>query len=168
MLNHVGSKIPPLPSYLQLINLLYFYFHKGALNIMTYADTTQLESMLKRWDNELDSDLYTEAIEESDNIIDLQLRLKLPDYTPTAPYDALLVQAANFIAGYCALDIIFSDETQRSTTAIEWEKRGLDFLYGFIEEYENSTTYEETKTRIGIFSIIGPDSEEYEADEEDE
>lgn len=134
---------------------------------MTYADTTQLETMLKRWENEIDADLYTEAIMESDNIINSKLRLSLPDYTPTVPYDDLIVQAANYIAGYCALDIIFQDEANRSPTAIQWEKLGLDLINTFITEYENSTTYSDTKTRIGIFSVIGPESEEYEADEDE-
>lgn len=133
---------------------------------MTYADLDQLEIMLKRWENEIDEDLYTEIVTESDNIINRKLRLSLPDYTPTAPYDDLLIQAGNFIAGYCALDIVFQDETQRSPTAVQWEKQGMDFINDFITEYENQTTYNETKTRIGIFSVIGPDSEEYEADEE--
>lgn len=133
---------------------------------MTYADQTQLETMLHRWENEIDSTLYAEAISESDNIINRKLRLALPDYTPTAPYDDLLIQAANFIAGYCALDIIFQDEPNRSPTAVQWEKTGLDFINDFITEQENLTTYSETKTRIGIFSVIGPDSEEYEPDED--
>lgn len=132
---------------------------------MTYADTTQLETMLKRWENEADDDLYLEAITEADNIINRALRLRIPDYTPTDPYDDLLIQAANFIAGYCALDIIFQDENNRSSTAIQWEKNGLEFLDSFIEDYENTTTYVDTKTRIKIFSIIGPESEEYEEDE---
>lgn len=132
---------------------------------MTYADTTQLETMLKRWENEADDDLYPEAITEADNIINRALRLRIPDYTPTDPYDDLLIQAANFIAGYCALDIIFQDENNRSPTAIQWEKNGLEFLDSFIEDYENTTTYVDTKTRIKIFSIIGPEGEEYEEDE---
>lgn len=132
---------------------------------MTYADTTQLKTMLKRWENEADDDLYPEAITEADNIINRELRLRIPDYTATAPYDDLLVQAANYIAGYCALDIIFQDEANRSPTAIQWEKEGLSFLNSFIEDYENTTTYSDTKTRIKMFSIIGPESEEYEADE---
>lgn len=132
---------------------------------MTYADTTQLETMLKRWENEADDDLYPEAITEADNIINRALRLRIPDYTPTDPYDDLLIQAANFIAGYCALDIIFQDGNNRSPTAIQWEKNGLEFLDSFIEDYENTTTYVDTKTRIKIFSIIGPESEEYEEDE---
>lgn len=132
---------------------------------MTYADTTQLETMLKRWENEADDDLYPEAITEADNIINRALRLRIPDYTPTDPYDDLLIQAANFIAGYCALDIIFQDVNNRSPTAIQWEKNGLEFLDSFIEDYENTTTYVDTKTRIKIFSIIGPESEEYEEDE---
>lgn len=133
---------------------------------MTYADQDQLEVMLKRWENEIDEDLYTEAIKESDNIINRELRLSIPDYTVTSPVDDLLEQAGNFYAGMAALDIIFQDENQRSPTAVQWENQATKFLDSFIQEYENSTTYSETKTRIGVFSVIGPDSEEYEPDED--
>ena len=130
---------------------------------MVYADLTRLQTRLNSYSN-VDTDLTTEAITTSDNMINSYLNDEIPGYTTPSPIPAVLEEVGVLFANMAALHILFGNSDDVLKVSTELKEEGYKLLKQYVNAYESSTLNE--GTNIFIDTIYNAD--QMEEDEEED
>ena len=102
---------------------------------MAYADTNRLDILLKEYDYASDADLVTEGCTQGDNHVDRYINENIRDYTLPTPTPQDFIDAATLFTASAILDILLSNQAQRSPAAVKWEEEALEILRGYVDQY---------------------------------